>query len=482
MKKNKVDKINLVLEEVKRRTVVKKEFKLEDFCFDAQLQFIMDPAKFKTAVCSRRAGKTIACAADLLHTALSHAEGDVAYITLNRKTAKKIIWKELLKLNKTYDLGGKPDLSELTLTMPHGPVIHISGAKDETEIAKFLGHPLRKCYIDEAQSFRPYIEDLIEQVLEPTMIDYDGSIILIGTPGPVPAGYFFEACHNEESWKNFKWTLHSNPHILLKSKKTPEEHIAEVCKRRGVEVGHPGIQREFFGKWEYDAEGLVYTFNPTRNIFTQLPEGEMQYIFGIDIGYVDADAIAVLGYSFKDKNVYLVQEIVTKKQDITSLANQIKQLQEKYKPIKMVMDAGALGKKIQEEIRMRHNINAETAEKHRKFEFIELLNDDLRNSRFKAYKNSNFEQDSYLVQWDRSKPGKLKISDTFHTDIGDAVLYAWRECKHFFWAPEPEVFSKNSNEYMDAIEEKLATEMENAKNRHELEPEQEDIDFIYSDD
>lgn len=467
-----------LLDEIKKRAGG-AAFRLEDFCFPEQLAFLRDPAKFKTAVCSRRAGKTVACAADLIHTAISHKEGDVAYITLNRRTAKKIIWRQLLQINKDFALGGHPDNTELTLTMPHGPVIHVAGAKDESEIQKFLGHPLRKAYIDEAQSFRPYIAELVEDILEPTMIDYDGSIILIGTPGPIPAGYFYEAAHNTDGWKNFKWTMHDNPFIEAKSKKTPEEHIKEICERRGVPITHPSIQREFFGQWVYDAEGLVFQFNPKKNIFKELPKDKLEYIFGIDLGFDDSDAIAVLGYSYVTKNVYLIEEDIASKQDITSLSNRIKFLNEKYKPVKMVVDAGGLGKKIVEELRGRQGLVMEAADKHRKFEFIELLNDDLRTAKLQAFEGSQFEQDSYLEQWDRSKPGKLKMSDTFHSDITMAVLYGWRECKHYFAEPVPEKLDKNSDAFMRALEEKEAAAMEESLKPDDGGPSSDDMKYVF---
>lgn len=434
-----------------------------------------------TGVITHNSGKTVACAADLIHTAISHKEGDVAYITLNRRTAKKIIWRQLLQINKDFQLGGHPDNTELTLTMPHGPVIHVAGAKDESEIQKFLGHPLRKVYIDEAQSFRPYIEELIEDILEPTMIDYDGSIILIGTPGPIPAGYFYDAAHNPDGWKNFKWTMHDNPFIEIKSKKTPEEHVKEICERRGVPITHPSIQREFFGQWVYDAEGLVFQFNPKKNIYKQLPEDKLEYIFGVDVGYDDADAIAVLGYSYVSKNVYLVEEDIARRQDITTLANRIKYLKEKYNPVKIVIDSGGLGKKLNEEIRVRHGLVMEAADKHRKFEFIELLNDDLRTAKLKAFEGSKFEQDCYLEQWDRSKPGKLKMSDTYHSDINMAVLYGWRECKHYFAEPTVARLSKNSDAYMDALEAKEAKAMEDSLKPDDGGPSQDDLNYVFGD-
>ena len=47
------------------------KFNLESFLFKEQLDLVRDPSKFATAVCSVRAGKTIACAADLIDTALT---------------------------------------------------------------------------------------------------------------------------------------------------------------------------------------------------------------------------------------------------------------------------------------------------------------------------------------------------------------------------------------------------------------------------
>ncbi len=442
------------------------KFSVEDYCFDKQIEFIRDKSKFKTAVCSRRAGKTLSCAADLIDTALTQ-EGDVAYITLTRGTAKRIIWRELLNINEKYKLNAKLDNQELTLQMINGNIIYLSGAKDESEIEKFRGLALRKIYIDESQAFRPYIKELIDDVLEPALTDYDGSLILIGTPGPVPAGFFYDAATGD-GWSHHKWTIHDNPHIERKSGKSAETIIEERCKRRGVSKNDPSIRREYYGEWIQDYDSLVFKFDVKRNVYTSPPQN-LRYIFGIDVGFKDSDAIAVVGYDDKLGQSYLVEEVVADKQDITSLAEKIKELQAKYDPVKMIMDAGALGRKIQEEIRIRHGLPVEAADKHRKLEYISLLNDDLRNGKLKAYLGSRFAEDCQLVVWDWDDPSKPRISDRYHTDIGDAVLYAWRECKHYF-KHDPEVsHAQRSDEYMKALEEKEAEALELKKHGHDTE-------------
>ena len=132
------------------------------------------------------------------------------------------------------------------------------------------------------------------------------------------------------------------------------------------------------------------------------------------------------------------------------------------------MDAGALGKKIQEEIRFRHQLHMEAADKKRKIEFIELLNDDLRTGKFKAPKGSLFEEDCMLVTWDKDSivrnPERPKISDAYHSDICDAVLYAWREARHYLSSKPIEKPKEGTEEYMDNLEAEEADRMQRMMN------------------
>jgi hypothetical protein len=55
------------------------------------------------------------------------------------------------------------------------------------------------------------------------------------------------------------------------------------------------------------------------------------------------------------------------------------------------------------------------------------------------------------VEWDRDNKdpeGKLKIKDTFHSDICDAVLYAFRESCHWLYeAPKHDIKSYTEEWY-----------------------------------
>lgn len=445
------------------------EFKLEEFLFDKQLKFVLDPRPFKVAVCSRRAGKSVACAADLVDTAIKNPQTVCLYITLARTSAKRILWPELVKLNDKYKLGMTPDLIELSMTFPNGSVIYCTGAKDASEIEKFRGLALKKVYIDECQSFRAHLKELIDDVLVPALMDYDGSLILIGTPGPVPAGFFAEvsgACKRTDAqqvedtdedvdfnWVPYHWTFFDNPHIALKSKKTHEQVLKRALKMRGVDVTDASIQREFFGKWVLDTNSLWIKYDSKLNHYDKLDKHhKWNYILGIDLGFNDADALAVIAWHDNSSEIYLVEEIVTDKQDITDLVAQIASIQRRYDISKMVIDEGGLGKKMAEEMRRRHGLPLHPADKARKQENVTFLNDALRTGRFKAKATSRFAQDSLLVEidWDKSTPDKVKVSDKYHSDIIDAVLYAFRESPAYAYEPPPEKPKPGTKEWAEA--------------------------------
>lgn len=455
----------LILKELQHRAAAAKKaaeaplFSKDKFCFPKQLEFIDDKSIIKTAVTSRRGGKSTGIAADFVDTCLNEHDVVCLYITLTFRSAKNIIWNEFKRICEDYKLNVKIDEQRLSiLFLDTRSEIRCGGAKDESEIEKYRGWKLRKAYVDECQSFRPYLKSLVEDILIPGLRDLNGELGLTGTPGPVLAGLFYEYSINPKI-KNYHWTAFDNPHMHNPPKKDLNKRLEQERDLRGILETDAGYQRETYGKWVEDKDALVFKFNKNINIYTQLPQQEMVYIFGMDIGWNDCDAIAVLGYNYVDNKVYLVEEFVKNHQTITDFVDVIKSLRDKYKPIKMVMDAGALGKKIQEEIKQRHGIVVEAADKHRKFEFIELLNDDLRTGRFKTFAGSRFEQDTNLVVWDNSKFGKREISDIYHTDIGDAVLYGFRECKHYYQIGQVSKPAINTNEYMDMLEEQEAEKL-----------------------
>jgi hypothetical protein len=416
--------------------------RIDGSLFAAQLAMVKDPRQFRTAVCSRRAGKTIGCAAKLLRSATLRDGAMNLYITRSRKNAKRILWSTLKRMNFDYGMRGIPSEVDLAINFPNGSSIHLAGANDRDAIEDFRGNAMAEVVIDEAQSLPAYLEELIDDVLEPALMDYDGSLTMIGTPGPVPVGYFHK-CTQSAEWSHHHWTVFDNPHILKKSGKAPQDHLDRALKRRGVTVEDPRIQREWFGRWVHDPNSLVFRFDAKRNTFHALPQidaAPWSYVIGVDLGFEDADAIVVLAFNERTPNVYAVEEWVGAKQSITQLAERLGKLIARFSPISIVWDTGGLGLKIADEVTRRTQIPLKAAEKTRKFEFIELLNDALTSGRLLVKPDSRFAVDAMLVEWDheaiqRSQGERLRVSSRYHSDVADAMLYAYRESLH--WLHEP---------------------------------------------
>ncbi len=428
-------------------------FPIEKFLFGPQLSFVNDKAQVKTAVCSRRAGKSYGCACELLAVGLRGLPA--LYFSKTRASAKRIMWGPLLELNRKYSLGFEFNESNLILKRNGVPLVYLTGADSSDEIEKWRGVGWAKAIGDEAQALPEHLREAVEDVLIPSFMDHKGTLSLIGTPGPVPVGYFWDCCNNNE-WSHHSWSVNDNPHI-----KDASGSLLAALKRRGLTEDDPSIQREFFGHWAYDPSALVFKWNAAKNQYSMLPVVKRQWnhVVGVDLGFDDADAIAVLAWSEDLPGLYLVEESVERHQGITALGERMQAVVAEYHPMSVVCDMGGLGKKIAEEITRRTGIAVLAAEKERKAEHIELLNDALRTGRFFAKSDSVFAHDAMKLEWDRDKssPTKMVVSDRFHSDILDASLYAFRRALH--WLHEPPTI-KPARGSVEALEKEADAEYE----------------------
>ncbi len=431
------------------------KFEIENFLFKEQLELVKDPARFATAVCSVRAGKTTGCAADLIDTSQRMQGTNQIYITLARSSAKRIVWPELLRINKEYELGAIPNGSDLSLKFRNNSMIYCLGANTQTEMEKIRGmSDVALVYIDEPQLFRSHIKELVEDIITKRLYDRNGRCRLIGTPGAIPAGYFYEASKSP-MWSHHAWTLHSNPWIERKSGRTVQELIQQDCDRKGVTIDDPSIQRECFGRWVLDTNSLLLEYKPERNHYDSLPIGNYTYILGMDFGYEDADAFSVLGWHEASPNTYLVEELVADKQTYEQMVQNFDKLYRQYPFSRVVADPGGGGKKLIESLKQRYPIPFNVADKQGKIANYGLLNNSLRTGRFFAHANSRFAQDCNLLERDRDKSTPERTVVKGHSDAVDSVLYAFRESPGYSYTPPIRKPEKGTQAYDQAFAEEI---------------------------
>lgn len=420
-----------------------------------QLAFVRDPARFKIACCSRRAGKTVAAAVLLLLHALASPGRTCLYVTLTRVSGKRIVWRTLLALNREFKLGGVPNRSELTLTLPNEAVVWVGGAKDESELDKYRGtdRGYAVVVLDEAQAFPAYLEQFIDEVIEPAIIETKGTVVLIGTPGRVRSGYFYEALRygkpellagmnvqpandndgDEErqahEWSVHHWTIRDNPFIA-----DVDSELERIRKRKRMSAQHPTFQREYLGRWVLESEELVYKYDAQRNGYD--PEKlapdhfdgpEWLFVDFADVGTVDADAVGTLAWRKDQPWIWLLpDEVVIREVGSAKLVAEMKRRWEAHKGrvVAFVYDPGGGGAKSAIDAQDQ-GVPCEAADKKEKVAGIDDVNDDLLTGVLRIPLNSQAAADASRTTWDPKARG-VKISGKYHTDIWDGIVYGRR--------------------------------------------------------
>jgi hypothetical protein len=407
---------------------------------------------------SRRAGKTVAAAVLLVLHALASPGRTCLYVTLTRVSGKRIVWRTLLSLNREFQLGGVPNRSELTLTLPNQAVIWVGGAKDESQLDAYRGTDKGYAVVvlDEAQAFPAYLGQFIDEVFEPAIIETKGTIVLIGTPGKVRAGYFYEALRyaspalleemnvqaandnadegdeeqaKEQPWSAHHWTICDNPYIA-----DVVDELARVRKRKRWSAAHPTYQREYTGRWVTESEELVYKYDPERNGYdpASLPpkhfDGpEWKLVNFADVGTVDADAVGTLAWRKDQPWIWLLpDEYVERETGSVKLVTEMKRRWEatKGRAIGFVYDPGGGGAKSAIDAQDA-GVPCEAADKKEKNAGIDDVNDDLLVGVLRIPLNSQAAADAAKVTWDPKARG-VKIAGKYHTDIWDGIVYGRR--------------------------------------------------------
>lgn len=464
----------LLIETAKRIKFQEETKELFDFTkltHAKQLKAILDPEKRIAIIGGRRGGKTQSVKYKMKDIADKYPGGKILYIAKTRIYAKELMWEELInffgvelnEIRKSNEVSQK-------IWLKNGAQIWLGGCKDNNEISKFRGHKYVWAFIDEAQDIKKYIlEPLLLEVLEYALMDYQGGLWLTGTPNASCSGVFKEACHGESFYRDYvhhHWTIYDNPYIQQSAQKTADELLADICRKQGVSVTEPKIQREFLGKWVKSTDNLVYQFNYNVNVVDELPSGhEWRYVMGVDLGLKDGDAIVILAYSRSCPDLFIIEEWKKTGNSVTDLAKKIKEYDSKYKIEKKVMDEGGLGAKIGEELRKHHSIIIEATKKTTKFGFIKLMNDDFIQGKIKLIKGkTSFLIDEYenlLVDQLGENSMVMKEDKRFENHLTDAALYAWRFCHHYrYTAPakqksETELEKIELNKYKERIQKQI---------------------------
>jgi hypothetical protein len=438
-----------------------------DRLFPQQRAFVLDPSRQKAALCPRRSGKSYSVLSYALIVALSQPGSKTLIICKVRRQARGVYWNDLKRLSKEFELGAHYRNMELECELPNGSLISFTGADTTEEIEKFRGQGYDLVCIDEGKSYSPaLLKELIQDVIKPALLDRRGTLVMIGTPGAILSGAFYEITtakktkdfgsvrpfedRNKPEWKTsngrkkpFNWSLHrwhSKDNIFA-----PWIWTGALADK--VQAGwpddHPTWVREYLGKWVPDDDALVYmyskanmdgkcNYHPTEEPWGLPPGHEWHFLLGLDLGYHDDTAFVVAAWSPTDPNLYYIHAEKHTKWTIEQVAFRAKELEDIYGGfMARIADTGGLAKMLCESMAATYGVHFEAAKKTEKHAHIKLLNSDLEHGRIKLPEDGALAEEYETLQW---AGADRKLEDPACANhAADAALYIWRYAYHHLW-------------------------------------------------
>jgi len=418
-----------------RRTVVSGNWR--DDLFEAQLKFVAGSSKRRAALCGRRAGKTEGTGYWFIEGGLEAPNETSVFIALSSGHCMRTLWTSLTRIIlRRPELGLKLTQSrgDLICRFPNGHQIWMAGAKNRAEIEKFRGNRYKRVAIDEAGSFGAHLEELVEDVLEPALMDLDGELALTGSPPVLPVGYFWEVttgANGRPQWPVSHWTVLENPHI---------PHAAEYLRAKreanGWSEDHPRYRREYLGEWVRDEGAMVFPYDGQRNAYWDLPTGgAWTNVTGMDLGFVDPTAWVTESYRDGYSEVWM-RKVYEESGLIPSVVAVKTEAWLRDFPGRCVADTGGQGKPIVEEMRRRYGLGVLPADKKAKRAAIEVMRGDVLSGVLKLHpvECALIIDEWSRLQWDEGHEG---FDERCGAHLSDAALYAHRDCRARYREPPP---------------------------------------------
>lgn len=405
--------------------------------------------KFNKAIMivGRGGGKSYLSVAMMLLTCLKKPKQKVVYITRTKQMAMNITWGILVDFNEQLKLGAEFKYAEKRIILPNGSQLLLAGADDNKRIDDLRGQTFHFAIIDEAGQIQDTIlRRLVSEVLEPRLY---GPLWLVGTPGTLPMGFYYDASEDEETaYKKFTWSSKDNPFL-------PDNYLEQRRTENGWTVNSPIYRREYLGEWVLPGDDeLVFTLNPNKNVIQDMPDywdpksDHWTKVLSIDYGFGDATAISLVAYpnkfypGFEDNNIYVVASEKWSGKTPSDIALKTIDWYDRYRPNKVVGDTTGVGigyareaESMFREMRLRHNLTIQLAQKKEKLKSIEWLNDDLIHGRLKILEPTNgpLLEEMLSLQW---RADRRDVLTSCEDDLCDSMRYAHREMRVLGYKPK----------------------------------------------
>lgn len=429
-----------LLQRIEKRNIIAA---LRGSLVEEQIKFLDDPARNKGACCSRRAGKTFGIVRGILLKGVSTDRAQIIACTDTRDHMKKLVWDELLDTAADLKINLRANHNELVIRFPNKSRAWLHGVPNLREAVKTKGFHYHLAIIDEAQDIREEVlQYLMDVALGPGLSDYQGTMLITGTPGEIHSGRWYNISSGKaDGWKTFSWKQTDNPrfpawaHLSQAGedwRSFARGYIQAEILARGLTMDDPKVRREYFGEWDEDKQRLIYSVFPDSAV-AQLPgrwiDGRL--VMAIDLGYHEEAAWSVCCL-FEGK-VYQVFEHRQSKMSFSDIIEFTRSIYTKYQrdgspdtpsrtAIELtLLDPSGGGNNMAEEVRQRFGLPAMAASKKDKRDYYILSSNAIQQGQ--AFVLPGTAAQLRSLRWDAKR---MNAQDIGPQGLSDSWLYAWR--------------------------------------------------------
>lgn len=237
-----------------------------------QLEILKNPARFKSLIIHRKAGKTALAINKLIIESQLHQNKVFWYVAPTYRQAKEIVWKdpEMLQKYLPTQIVDKKNDTELSIYFKNGSVLSVKGADEPDSLRG--PNPLGTV-LDEFPTMKPQVWD---EIISPIVFaNPEAWCWFIGTPKPM--GSHAHKIHDEAKTRPgwFSMTITADSSGII-----PAEALAEAR----TTMTQDAFEQEFMCKW-FDEGGVVFrgVDQCVEGEYKETPDTRFNYQFGFDL-------------------------------------------------------------------------------------------------------------------------------------------------------------------------------------------------------
>lgn len=444
----------------KRRQRVGQLVSLRCKDFPKQNDYLDDlESRFKALNCTRRAGKSRGEVISHIECAMRFPGSRQLYGGITLDSVTEIAWDVFAEVLEERNIPHKKNASKRIIFFENGSRVRLFGIdSSEKQMRKLLGQKLRKVSIDEAGSITVDMKRVCYQMIRPALIDLapNSWLTLLGTCENIPNTFFERVTEGTEpGWKVHKWTAYDNPFM----RKQWIAEIEDIKKTNPKSLESSWFRTHYLNEWCTDDDLLIIPEDKLVRL-RKLPQAKHCYVLGVDLGYNDATAFSVIAYSELTGLAWIVHTYKSSGMDFTATAQYIKKLNNEYEFDKIIVDGS--NKQGVEEMRVRHKIPLQNAEKTGKNTYLRLLRDEVIEGKLGCIDGT---ANALITEWKSlvwKNEEKEEEDPRCQNHLSDATLYAWRECLHYTYDPEDgKTEDPHSEEHIDKLQDEEAEKIDN---------------------